>query len=126
LAALFLCFVVNAAKVEDAMDDDTVQFFGEVGVQQFGVCLDCIKADEEVAGDSVPLSIVEGDDIGVVIVLQVLPVYFQNLFVRTEYATDSSRLFTVPRHYRPYPTGDIPTPEGRKGNIFSMKRYCHN
>ena len=58
--------------MQDAVDDDPVQLpfirlFELLGISAYGV-----EADEEVARDSVPFGIVEGDDVGVIVMLQVL------------------------------------------------------
>ena len=76
--------VVDATKVEDAVDDDAVQFPFIRLVELFGIGSHSVQADKEVARNAVPFGLVEGDDIRVIIMLQVLTVYFQYLLVRAE------------------------------------------
>lgn len=57
------------------------------------ICGDCVDADVDVARDDVAGGVVEGDDVGVVVVLQILIVDFKNLFVAAEdvvYFADAS------------------------------------
>ena len=78
-------FVVNAAKVQDAVDDDAVQLpFVVIAGKLFGVGAYRIQADEEVAAQAVAFAVVESDDVRVVIVLKVLAVHFEDFLVRTE------------------------------------------
>ena len=59
--------------MENAVDDDTVQLAAVVATTKLvGVGADGVEADEEVAAQAVALTVVEGDDIRIVIVLQVL------------------------------------------------------
>jgi len=77
-------FVVDAAQVEYAVYDDAVQFVLVVLPELLGIGLDGVKADEEVSADAVALGVVEGDDVGVVVVLQVLAVHLQYALVVAE------------------------------------------
>ena len=86
-------FVIDSAKVEDAVDDDPVQFtFVVVIGELFRIGAYGIEADEEVTAKAVAFTVVESDDICVIIVLQILAVHFEYLLVRAEdigYFTDS-------------------------------------
>ena len=77
-------FVVNAAEVENAVDDDAMQFGIVVSAKKLGVGANGVEADEQVATQFVALAIVEGDDVGIVVVLQVLAVHLQYFLVVTE------------------------------------------
>ena len=78
-------FVIDAAKVQDAVDDDAVQLpFVVIAGKLFGVGAYRIQADEEVAAQAVAFAVVESDDVRVVIVLKVLAVHFEDFLVRTE------------------------------------------
>ena len=61
-------FVVEAAEVEDAVDDDAVQFLVVRLAELLGVGAHGVERDDEVAADGVAFAIVEGDDVGVVVV----------------------------------------------------------
>ena len=80
--------VVDATQVQDPMNDGPMQLLLIRGGKLFGIRADGIKTDEQIACNLRPARIVERDDVGIIIVLQILPVDLQNLFVRTENITD--------------------------------------
>ena len=95
LFALTWSFVVLSAKVKDAVDDDTVQFFliflsEELGIGAYGV-----ERNHNIAVEHIVFTIVEGDDIGIIVVLQELPVHFKNMFVVTEQITHFAYLLSI-------------------------------
>ena len=77
------------------MDDGTVEFLVIIRVECLGVCPDRIEADEQVTRDLISFRIIEGDDIRVIIVLEILAVYLQYLLVGTEDIADISRFLSV-------------------------------
>lgn len=85
--------VVDAAQVQDAVDDDAEKFCFIRGFKLHGVGPYGIQADEQVARQPFPFTVVEGDDICIIIVLQVLSVHLQNLFVRAEYVGNFAHSF---------------------------------
>ena len=87
--------VVDAAKVQDAVDDDPVEFGFVRSLELFGIGTYRVQTDEQVARNAVSLTVVERDDVGVIIVLQILAVYFQNLFIRTENVSYFTYFFPV-------------------------------
>ena len=73
--------VVDAAEMQNAMNDDAVQFLIVREVKVLGIGTDGIQADEEVATDDCTFCVVKGDDICVIIVLQELTVDAQDFLV---------------------------------------------
>ena len=74
------------------MDDDAVKLLFVRLVEEFCIGANGVKTDEEVAAKAVAFTIVEGDDVGEVVMLQVLTIYFDDLFVIAEdvgYFTDA-------------------------------------
>lgn len=75
-------FVVDAAQMENTMNNNTMQFpiiivVGKLlGIGTYG-----IQANEKVTVQTVAFAVVESDDIRIIIMLQILAVHFQNLFV---------------------------------------------
>ena len=67
--------------MQNAVYDNTVQLFVISASYLFGIAAHGIQTDEQVTADYVVFAIVERDDVGIIIVLQVFPVYFKNLFV---------------------------------------------
>ena len=71
------------------MDHDAVELVGEGAAVGLGVDFDAIDRDENVAADDVWSGrIVEGDDVGIVIVLQVLLVHLAQVAVAAENVID--------------------------------------
>jgi len=66
------------------VDDDTVQLALILLSELLGISAHGVETDEEVATDDFAFGVVEGNDVGVVIVLQILAVHFQNPFVVAE------------------------------------------
>ena len=57
------------------MNDDTVQFVEEGGSYLLGIGFYCVKRNINVAIHARARSIIKGDDVGIIVVLQELAVY---------------------------------------------------
>ena len=102
-------FVVDAAEVQYAVDDDSVEF-GRVGDAAFlGIGAYGVEADEDVAADAVVLIIVESDDVGVVVVLEVLLVDLEDFVVVAEDVGDVAHLAIVSFGHQLDPCADFPS-----------------
>lgn len=88
-------FVVDAAEVEDSVDDGAVKLLDRIGVERLGIGAHRVEADEDIARDLVAARIVEGDHVRVIVMLEILPVHLQNLLVRAEDVADVARLLAV-------------------------------
>ncbi len=99
-------FIVDAAEVEDTVDDGTVEFLVVGSVEGFGISLHRVETDKQVAGDLIAARIIERDDIRIIIMLEVLAVYFQNLLVGAEDVADIADLLTVCGGNFLYPVAD--------------------
>ena len=64
-------------------------------MESLRICPDRIEADKQVTRDLISFRIIEGDDIRVIIVLEILAVYLQDLLVRAEDVTDIACLLPV-------------------------------
>ena len=114
-------FVVDAAEVEDAVDNGAVELFVIRSGELLGVGPNGVEAYEEVARYLVFGGLVEGDYIGVVVVPEVLAVYLQNFFVRAEDVADVSGLFPVGLRHCLYPKRYGVLIDGRKGGVFCVE-----
>lgn len=99
-------FVVDAAEVEDTVNDGTVELLIVGGVESFGISLYRVEADKQVSGDLVATGIVERDDIRIIIMLKVLAVYFQYLFIGAEDVADIADFLPVCSGNLFYPIAD--------------------
>ena len=79
--ALARALVVDATKVQDAVDDDAVQLFVVRAAKLLGIAAHGVERDDDVAIDGVALIVVEGDDVGEIVVAQILAVDFEYLLV---------------------------------------------
>ena len=79
--ALARALVVDATKVQDAVDDDAVQLFVVRTAKLQGIAAHGVEGDDDVAIDGVALIVVEGDDVGEIVVAQILAVDFEYLLV---------------------------------------------
>lgn len=84
--------VVDAAKVEDAVDDDTVELFVVGTAELVGISKDGVERDEDVAADGLALTVVEGDDVSIVVMPQILVVDFEYLLVVDKHVSDLAYL----------------------------------
>ena len=110
--------------MEDAVDDGTVEFLVVGSVEGFGISLHRVETDKQVAGDLIAARIIERDDIRIIIMLEVLAVYFQNLLVGAEDVADIADLLTVCGGNFLYPVADRSLFDCRKLGVFRVECYC--
>ena len=76
--------VIISYKMKKAVDNDPVQLILELSSILTGIFPDTVDTYKEISGQSVTFTIVESNDIGKIIVLEISLVYIQNIIVRTE------------------------------------------
>jgi cytidylate kinase len=76
-------FVVDATEMQDTVDDNAMQFFVVGTAELVSIREYSVKRDDNIAIECISFCIVEGDDIGIVIVAEVFVVDFQDLFILT-------------------------------------------
>ena len=106
--------------MQDTVDDDPVKFGFISSSELFCIGANGIQTDEQVAGNPVSLAVVECDDIGVIIVLQILEVYFQNLFVGAEDIGYFTYSLIICSGYGFYPCGDFALLDRGHFNSFGV------
>ena len=79
-----ICVIVITDKMEKTMDYYTVQLFGKLSSVENGVIADRVDADEKISGKNIPFAIIEGYDVGEVIMLQILHIDIKNIIIGTE------------------------------------------
>jgi hypothetical protein len=95
--------VVISYQMEKTMHHDTVQFILELRTIEQGILPDGVDTDEKVAGEFVPLAIVEGDDVREIVVLEITHVNVQDIIVRAEDDGDVPYPFDLAPRYHPQP-----------------------
>ena len=119
-------FVVNATKMQDSMNNGAMQLFVIRSVESIRICFHCIQTNEQVSGYFIAFRIIKGNDICIIIVLEILSVYFQDFLIGTEDITDITRFFAVCLRHFPHPTTYCLLVDCWKFNFFRIKLYCHN
>src|SRR5690606_39721975 len=92
---MFLAFIPVAAKMQDAVYDHTVQLVALRHPEFQCIFLYPVDTDEDIAVDDViPFTTIKRNDIGIRVVLQVLPVDFQKISIAPKDEADISGLKT--------------------------------
>ena len=119
--ALAGTLVVNAAQVQYAVYDDSVQLASVVAAGKLlGVGAHGVEADEEVAAQAVALAVVEGDDVRVVVVPEVLPVHLEYALVGAEDVGDVAHALAVALCHGFNPFGGLLLPDGGHGDAVGL------
>ena len=81
--------------MENAVDDDAVELFVIVLSELLGVGTDGVERYDDVAADYSRFVVVEGDDIGLVVVAEVFVVHFEYFLVVNEHVAHFTHLVAV-------------------------------
>ena len=101
------------------MNDHPVQLCFVSGTELFSIGAYGVETDEKITGNPIAFTIVERNDIRVIIVLQILAVYFQNLFVRAKDISYFTDLLSVSFSYGFYPGRSLTLLDG--GHIHAFR-----
>ena len=102
--ALSGSLVVDAAEVENAVDDDAVELLFVGSTHVLGIRAHGVEGNEEVAADFIALSVVKGNDVRVIIVLEELAIDLQNLFIVHKDVGNGATTLAVRLCYGVYPS----------------------
>ena len=103
--ALARPLVVDAHKVQNAVYDDAVQLVVVSLAKLLGIGAHRVEADKQVAAQHIALAVVEGDDVGVIVVLEVLAVHLEYLFVVAEHVGHLAHALVVRCCHGAHPCG---------------------
>ena len=95
--ALAGCLVVDATQVKHAMNDYASQLVGQWDSERLGVGGDGVERDDHIAADAARGAVVEGNDVGVVVVAEKLAVDADDVLVVAEDVGQPSRVLAVGR-----------------------------
>lgn len=87
--------VVITNQMQEAVDDDAVKFIGKGGSIKGGVFAHGIDRDEKVSAKGIALAIVKGDNVRVIIVLQIFYIDIQYIFIGTKYNGNVAELLAL-------------------------------
>ena len=85
--------VIVADEVQQAVHDDAIELIRKLRPVKSGILPHGIYGDEKVSGEAVSLAVIEGDDIGIIIVLQIFYIDIQYIIIGTEYYRNVSETF---------------------------------
>ena len=114
-------FVVDATKMENAVDDDAIEFFVVAFPHAFGITPHGIEGNENIAIDGVALVVVESYDVGIVVVTEELAIYFQYFLVVTKHVPQLADTTAVSLRDTANPGCNGSPFYLREGNTFSCK-----
>ena len=97
--------VVNATKVEDAVNNNAMEFFFIGSTDILSVRAYGVERNKQVATDFVALGVVEGDDVRVVIMLKELAVDLQNFFIVNKDIRNGATSLAMCLGYGIHPSG---------------------
>ena len=109
--------IIDAAQVEHSVYYNAVQFLHIGGVLLLAIAGHCVETYIYVAVDGIALGIVEGDNVGIVIVAQVLAVDLQYLGIVAKLVAQFSNLVAVSSSHGSQPAGGFPPLDGWKGYV---------
>ena len=108
--------VVDAAEVEYAMYDHAVQLLVIVLAIGSGIGGYGIERDDKVAVELVALAVVEGDNVGEIVVLEILTVDLEDFLVGAEEVAHLAYCLAIGGGHTAYPAGSVATADGWHGH----------
>ena len=87
--------IIDAAQVQYTMYDGAVKFLIVSCGKLLTIGTYRIEADEEIATDGIVLRVVEGNDIGIVVVLQVLAVHLEYALIIAKYVVHIAHVLAI-------------------------------
>lgn len=82
--ALARTFIVYSTKMQKAVNYNAVKFSRIISAYRLGVTGHGVKRNEHIAAHSAPVSIVKGDYVGEIVVIEKLTVYLDDFVITAE------------------------------------------
>lgn len=101
--ALTGSLIVDAYEVENAVYDYAMEFLLISFTEELCVRAHRIEADKEVAAQEIALAVVEGDNICIIIVLQILAIYLQYLLIVAKHIGHLAYALAIRSRYGAHP-----------------------
>ena len=73
--------IVVADKMKKPVDDHAVKLIIKFGSELDGILPHAVNADEKITGKPVALALVEGNDIGEIVMMQVAKIHIKNVII---------------------------------------------
>ena len=123
LGACLGCLVGLSGQVDEAVDDDAMEFLFVGGTNHLGIAANGVERDENISVDRRFGGVVEGDGVGVVVVLEELPIDFELAFIRAKNVVNFAHLVAVVGRHDANPAADEPRVEHRHFYILRRVMY---
>lgn len=108
------------------MYHNAVQLFLKAYVQLLGVVLNPINADEQVRRYGIfIIAHIEGDDVGIIVVIQVVFIYLQQKLIATKYVVDGAGVIAFSVNNVGYPLLQLLSWARFEINVGVMEEYRH-
>jgi hypothetical protein len=92
--------IIISDEMKKAVNDDPVELIGKLGPVERGVLPDGIYAYEKVSGETVSFTIIESNDVRIIIVLQIFYIDIQNIIIGAEYNRNVSQTLGFTLRYK--------------------------
>lgn len=87
--------VIVTYQVKQAMNHHAIQFLVEVDAIELGIILHAVYTDEQISTEDILLAVIESDDVGKVIVLEIFHINVEDIVIRTENDVNVTYLFNL-------------------------------
>ena len=77
------------------MDDNTVELLVESGVELLGILLHTLNTYQNIAGNNFALNVVEGDNVGIGIVIEIFTIDLDEVIIVAEEIADVAYLLAL-------------------------------
>ena len=113
--------VVDATEVQDAMDDDAMEFALVGLIELLGIGAHGVEADDNIARNLITLGIIEGDDVGVIVVSKELAIAVENTLIVDELVANFAQPLAMELGNLANPGADVTSTNSRHCNALGEK-----
>ena len=113
--------VVDATEMQDAMDDDAMEFALIGLIELLGIGAHGVEADNNIARNLIALGIIEGDDVGVIVVSKELAIAIENTLVVDELVANFAQPLAMELGNLANPCADVTATNSRHCNALGEK-----
>ena len=113
--------VVDATEMQDAMDDDAMEFALVRLIELLGIGAHGVEADNNIARNLIALGIIKSDDVGVIVVSKELAIAIENTLVVDELVANFAQPLAMELGNLANPGADVTSANSRHCNALGEK-----